>query len=88
MNAKKKVNILQNKGKEIEKLKRRKGTHKHTETYLKYFDGHRCLSQSEESECIRTHGKDGITREFLKDATRGCEKGREERKYILLDIYL
>ena len=26
--------------------------HKHTETNLKYFDDHRCLSQSEESKCI------------------------------------
>ena len=24
----------------------------HTETYLKYFDDHRCLSQSEESKCM------------------------------------
>ena len=24
----------------------------HTETYLIYFDNHRCLSQSEESKCM------------------------------------
>ena len=29
-----------------------KGTHKHMETYSKYFDGHRHLSQSEESKCM------------------------------------
>ena len=28
------------------------GTHKHTETYLRYFDDHRCLSRSEKSKCI------------------------------------
>ena len=41
-----------------------KGTHKHTEIYLKYFDVQRRLSQSEESECMWTHDKDGVTREF------------------------
>ena len=35
-----------------------------TETYSKYFDSHRCLSQSQESECISTHNKDDITRVF------------------------
>ena len=30
---------------------------KHTETYLKFFDNHSCLSQSEESKCMWTHGK-------------------------------
>ena len=29
-----------------------KSTHKYKETYSKDFDGHRCLSQSEESECM------------------------------------
>ena len=35
------------------------------ETYSKYFDGHRHLSQSEESECMWTHDEDGVTREWL-----------------------
>ena len=33
----------------------------HTETKSKYFDGHGHPSQSEESECMWTHDKDGIT---------------------------
>ena len=36
-----------------------KGKHKHTEASLKHFGDHRCLSQSEESKCMWTHGKDG-----------------------------
>jgi hypothetical protein len=28
----------------------RKGAHKHAETYLIYFDDHRCHSESEESK--------------------------------------
>ena len=54
----------------------RKGTHKHMETYLRYFDDHRCLSQSEESKCMWTHGKDGATWEFWKASPGGCETGR------------
>ena len=52
------VRITQNKGKEWENSYKnsrdlqRKGTCKHKETYSKYFDGHRHLSQSEESECM------------------------------------
>ena len=38
----------------------RTGTQKHTETWSKYVDGHCRLSQSEESECLWTHDKDGI----------------------------
>ena len=34
----------------------------HTETKSKYFDGHGSLSQSEESECMWAHDKDGVTR--------------------------
>ena len=34
---------------------------RHTETYLICFNDHRCLSQSEESKCMWTHGKDGAT---------------------------
>jgi hypothetical protein len=49
------------------------------ETYSKYFDGHRRLSQSEESECMWTHDKNGITREFLKGATRGLREEGMER---------
>ena len=54
---------------------RRKGTHEHTETSSKYFHGHRRLSQSEESELMCTHGKDGVTRVFER-----CHQGvaREE----------
>ena len=48
---------------------KRTGTHKHTETELRYFDWHGRLSQSKESKCLWTHDKDGITREFTKDAT-------------------
>ena len=45
---------------------------------MKYFDGHRRLSQSEESEYMRTHDKGGITRKFLKGATRGLQEERKE----------
>ena len=48
---------------------RRTGTHKHTETVSRYFDRHGRLSQSEESKCLWTHDKDGITREFTKGYT-------------------
>ena len=47
--------IRERKGKTLtEKCRdlQRKGTQKHTETYSKYFDSHRLLSQSEESECM------------------------------------
>ena len=51
--------ITQNIGKEwgnsYRKMKRyleERHTPKHTETYLKYFVNHRCLSQSEESKCM------------------------------------
>ena len=68
---------IQNKGELLPKIWEISGGKAHTthmETYSKYFDGHRCLSQSEESECKWTHGKDGITREFLKGATRGLRE--------------
>ena len=39
----------------------KKGTHKHTETYLIYFKDHRNLSLSEESKCMWKHGKDGAS---------------------------
>ena len=57
------------KGKLITKIEEITVGKAHTES--KYFDGHSRLSQSEENECMRTHDKDGITREFLKGATRG-----------------
>ena len=37
-------------------------TNTHRETKSKYFDGHGRLSQSEESECMWAHDKDGVTR--------------------------
>ena len=58
----------------------RKGTHEHMETYSKYFDGHKCLSQSEESNW--THGKDSITREFLEGATRRLQERRGWREIL------
>ena len=67
----------------------RKGTRKHTETWLKYFDGHSCFSQSEENECMWTHDKDGVTREFLKGATRGLrgmDGGKFKRKLSEVNI--
>ena len=45
----------------------------HTETKSKYFDGHSHLSQSEESECMLAHEKDGITRVFER-----CHQGLRE----------
>ena len=39
--------------------------HKHTETYLIYFNDHRCFSQSEESKCMWTHGEDGINKRYI-----------------------
>jgi hypothetical protein len=53
--------MTQYKGKKREnshqKLKRslEQSTSKHTENYLRYFNGHRHLSQSEESECMWIH---------------------------------
>ena len=38
-----------------------KGTYKHMEALEKLFDDHRCLSRSDESECMLTHGKNGVT---------------------------
>ena len=45
---------------------RRTGIHKQTETISRYFDRHGHLFQSEESKCLWTHDKDGVTREFTK----------------------
>ena len=38
-----------------------KGSDKHTEALLTCFDNRRCLSQSDESKCMWTHGKDVTT---------------------------
>ena len=62
----------------------RTGTRKHTESVSKYFDGHGCLSQSEESKCLWTHDKDGVTREFMKGATRGLREEWMEGNYLRL----
>ena len=61
------------------------GTRKHTETVSSYFDRHSRLYQSKESKCLWTHDKDGITREFMKDATRGLREGWMERNYLRLN---
>ena len=39
-----------------------KGSHKQTEAKLKRFDDHGCLSRSEESKCLWTHGNCTIFR--------------------------
>jgi hypothetical protein len=39
----------------------RTGTHKNTETESRHFDRHSRLFQSEESKCLWTHDKDGVT---------------------------
>ena len=39
------------------------------ETCSNYFDSHRCLSQSEESKCMWTHGKDGVTRHSQRSSS-------------------
>ena len=43
---------------------RRKGTHKHSETQLRYFDDHRCLSRTEEGKCMWTHGINMILKAY------------------------
>ena len=64
--------------------------HKHMETYSEYFDGHRSLSRSEESKSVWTHDKDGITREFLKVATKGFwgMEGNLKENYLSLILGL
>ena len=59
----------------------------HTETKLKYFDRHGRLSQSEESECMWAHNKDGITRVFERchqGVTRGMDWGKFKGDYLKL----
>ena len=60
------------------------GPWKHTETASKYFDGHGRLSQSKKRKCLWTHDKNGITREFMKGATRGLREGLTEGNYLRL----
>ena len=56
----------------------RKGTHKHTETYLKYFYDHRCLDQKRINIC--EHMVKMASREkFWKVPPGGCEAGRGGR---------
>ena len=47
------TNEVKGKGKRFPKIEEISGGNAHTKTYMKYFDDHRCLSQSEESECTR-----------------------------------
>ena len=58
------------------------------ETCSKYFNGHRHLSQSEDSEFMWKHDKDGVTREFLKGAPSGLReewmKGNLKGNYLRL----
>ena len=61
----------------------RTGTRKDTETKSKYFDRHGRLSQSEESECMWTHDKDGVTRFFERChqwVVRGMDGGKFNRR--------
>ena len=44
----------------IEEITVDRHTNTHTETKSKYFNGHGRLSQSEESECMWTHDKNGV----------------------------
>ena len=60
------------------------GTRKHTETVSRYFDRHGRLYQSKESKCLWTHDKAGVTREFMKGATRGLQEGWKEGNYLRL----
>ena len=60
-------------------------TNTHTETKLKYFNGHGRLSQSEESEYMRAHHKDGVTRVFERcqqGVARGMDGGKSPHTHI------
>ena len=81
-NRKRKRNFLPKKWRDL----RTKGIHKYTETYLKCFDDHRCLSRSEESKCMWTQGKDCITWEYCKSATRGGARKWRGWKENWMDI--
>ena len=52
------------KGKNSYPKLKRSPEERHTQTYLIYFDDHRWLSQSEESKCMWTHGKDTCIYKF------------------------
>ena len=51
-------NNLKN-GENLPKKMKRSLKERHTETYLIYFEDHRCLSQSEENKYMWKHGNDG-----------------------------
>ena len=55
-----------------------KGTQK---AWLKWFDNHRCLLQSEESKCMWTHGKGGTMWEFWKIVLQFVLTPSEKIKY-------
>ena len=81
--------IIQNKEKEnsYQKLKRspEESTQKHTETYSKYFDGYRHLSQSEENECMWTHATDGDALLIEKDI---CDHQNISIKFLCVYVCL
>ena len=55
----------------------------HTETKSKHFDGHGHISQSEGSECMSAHEKDGDTRVFERchqGVAREMDGGRFKRR--------
>ena len=63
-------------------------TNTHTETKLKYFDGHGRLSQSEESECMWAHDEYGIARVFERchqGVTRGMDGGKFKMRLSLYE---
>ena len=62
----------------------RTGTRKQTEIVSKYFNRHGGPYQSEESNCLQTHDRDGVTREFMKGGTRGLREGWMEGNYLRL----
>jgi len=50
---------------------------------IEIFDGHGSLSQSEESECMWAHDKDGVTRVFERchqGVARGMDGGKFKRR--------
>ena len=55
---------------------RREDTYNHMETYLIYFIDNGCLSQSEESKCMWTHGEDGVKWVFENVPPGGCKTSK------------
>ena len=66
---------------------RRKGTHKHTETYLIYFDDHRYLFQSEDSKFMWTHSKDSVTSHHLYHVFTYTYSLLTEKESVIVKIY-